>query len=356
MINAQQAYDVASRQEVADNTKPSFAQALAKGLAGVQQNCLAGYLYGEPHYAGDPVDGARYFDAILTDCPAYYVQKEEAELVREYSADIAALLPKNSTIIEMGPGPLCSVEKKTLPLIAQIDPDAYFCVDTCDEYNHATVTFLNKHFPNIASNSLLADFFVPDLSFVGVEGRVGVCFGGTLLNITPVKTENFLQALTRHLAIWSTTIGQNGYLLITQDLNQDEGDLLAAYKNPENEVFIRNVLHRVQRDLRTGNWSAEAWEHSVNWKKNHGRLDIGFISKYNQSLMLDKQQYAVQEGQYMHVVSSYKIPELNFIYAAKAAGMKLIKTFKQANNRHCLHLFRIERVPSYAAANQNLAS
>ena len=320
----------------------TLSQSFARALNGDMDNGLAGFLYSTPEYESDPARGAYHFDQLIKKCNEYYVYQSEIDIIQAMSEQLTSYLPGDVSIIEYGPGPRKSVYHKTLPLLKNIDRFSnYIAVDICQKFSDSAIVEIVKYFSHPIVDNISRDFLDPELDFSMYKNPVLISFGGSLFNLSTESAEVFNDLLVKNLHTWRNHIGGEGYLIISQDTMQDSEILLRAYRNTPNEELIRSVLYRIDRDLDVRNWNPMLWNYKVTWDNNKHRIDMGFEAASNHNFMLEGKRIFVEKGQYLHIESSYKLPEGKFIKICRKAGFMPIKTFRLPGNPIALHLLKV---------------
>ncbi len=320
----------------------SLSRALLDAIQGNVKNNLADFLYSMPVNDNDPVQGAMLYDLILDNCADYYLYNAEISIINEHAEYICQLLPGTLSIIENGPGPHKTIRRKTLPLLSAIkNLERYVAIDQCHAYAELAGNYIKFNFPKAKVESIEGDQFDINLNYSYYENPFMICFGPALLNTDPLGHENIADSVSRLMGVWARQLGLRGHLLIAQDTNQDKASLLKAYRNSWNENFNRSLLHRLGRDLPLRGWNVSSWDYSVVWDASNSRVDIGFTANDDHVFMLDQTPVKVTKGQYLHIVSSYKLPADRFLEAAKAGGFEPVRIFTQPGNPVALHLLKV---------------
>ncbi len=191
---------------------------------------MSKWLYSTPHNEGDKAAGANAFVRAVKEAQQgspYYVFLKEREVITQFSKKASSLFSASCRLIDLGPGSADAVNHKVVPLIqaAAGRIKEYVCVDVCDATLEIAETKIKEAFPFIQTKKILKDF-VQDAFRYGdsFAQEVSTMFGLTLCNMA---IDPRVQKLPEYqLASWlgrlkSHLSAPDGYLLITQDTNQD---------------------------------------------------------------------------------------------------------------------------------------
>ncbi|MFB0923160.1 MAG: L-histidine N(alpha)-methyltransferase, partial [Alphaproteobacteria bacterium] len=197
-----------------DHATDNFLEEVLAGLRQPVKRLPSKYFYDER--------GSQLFDDIC-ELPEYYPTRTEMALLRDISADVAALVGEGATVIEFGSG---SSTKIRILLDALDSPLAYVPVDISREHLLMSAKGLAGNYPDLRVVPVCADytqpFEVPQID--GEKVRAGFFPGSTIGNFTRSEAISFLQAA-------ATDLGHNNGLLIGVDLRKDVETLHAAYND-----------------------------------------------------------------------------------------------------------------------------
>src|SRR4029078_11620559 len=161
---------------------------------------------------------------------------------RDHGADISAIVPKGSALVEFGAGATTKVRL----LLETCAFGAYVPVDISGDFLKAQADALRKDFPGLAVYPVNADFTaaftLPDA--VAAMPKVGCFPGSTLGNFEPHEACAFLRSAREIL-------GRNARMIIGVDLEKNERVLYEAYNDKAGVTarFNLNLLHRINREL-----------------------------------------------------------------------------------------------------------
>lgn len=334
-------------QSPGKNFDSSFAQDIVSLLLGTKGGHLDAYLYSDPMYPDDPVRGAILL-AEFQNSPNYYLYKGETYLLTEFGQKIASILGQQVTLIDYGPGPSHSFMRKTLPLLqALIEPQGYIAIDLCRSYVESAVENCHKHFPNLAVNYLIKDFYDREVDYGNYDNPVIYFSGNSISNLHHESCEDSTSganaieknALTiERLGIIHQQLGKGGFLVISQDANQNEASMMKAYTSNVALNFGFNILHRIKRDLQLSDFDANAFEPLIQWDSNTYCLSLYAVSQKRQTIRIAEKDYVIEPNQKLHITNSHKYPVSFFQQMAKAAGFTPIEFFLDQQDNMAIHV------------------
>lgn len=226
--------------------RPGIAEDILEGLARPLKEVPPKYFYDE--------EGAILFDRIC-ELPEYYPTRTEAEILREWSAEIAGRTGA-SELVELGSGYATKTRLLLAEMAAAGNLRRYVPVDVTEAVVLDVAENLTAHYPNLSVHGIIGDF-ERDLNRIpDPDGpRIVAFLGGTLGNFPPAAREGFLRNLASLLRPEDT-------LLIGHDLVKDPSVIEAAYNDSAGvtATFNRNVL-KVINDRLGGDFEPSAFEH-----------------------------------------------------------------------------------------------
>jgi len=185
-----------------DTSNLEFLKAVKSFFLREEEGNLASYIYNTPNPSikDDPVRGEEYYQKFVYEDPNYYLYQDEVSLIQKVADRLAAYVPPQATIIELGPGTEKAFVSKTLPFlkaVAQIHQ--YVPVDLCDKYLLNARKMMKKELPEVRVKTLKKDFF-KEINWVKDYTLPVVFFkGSTIANLQPQECIDFLQAVSEVL-------------------------------------------------------------------------------------------------------------------------------------------------------------
>lgn len=245
-------------------------------------------------------EGSDLFDQICN-LKEYYLTRKEMEIMTGNIKEIADLISKDITLIELGSGN----SRKTRLLFDNLSGiKAYIPVDISDEYLHDSVASIKKDYPSLNVIPKCQDY-TADLKFQMQEdlqqGRRIVFFpGSTIGNFTPFEARDFLFSLLN-------IIGSNGGILIGVDLKKKKELLQRAYNDNKGITakFNLNILKRLNDEF-CADFNLENFRHKALYNMTEGRIEMYLISLTDQSVKLCSSTFSLKKNEKILTEYSYK--------------------------------------------------
>lgn len=258
--------------------------------------------------------GSKLFDRIC-ELPEYYPTRTELRILGECAAEIAGQIGPNAEIVEFGAG---SLTKVRLLLDALETPKRYLPIDISGEHLEAAAERLKADYPDLAIQPIAADYTMPlvlPAPMAGSGRRVGFFPGSTIGNFEPDEALAFLQLAARML--------RGGGLLIGVDLVKDPARLHAAYNDAQGVTaeFNLNLLRRANAELDAG-FDLDGFSHAAFYNAPHRRIEMHLVSRRAQSVCLNGQEFAFEEGETIHTEYSHKFTVEGLRALAVRAGFR----------------------------------
>ena len=296
-----------------------FQQDVLTGLSAEQKTLPCKYFYDET--------GSQLFEAIC-DLDEYYVTRTEVSLLQNAVGDIAQCIGPEASIIEPGSG---AGTKIRLLLDSLEAPRSYTPVEISRETLLQSVESLSAAFPDIAMRPIAGDFdqvFSEPDHFRQPEARKRVVFfpGSTIGNFDRTAALGFLRKL-------ASVVGSGGGLLIGVDLIKDRDVLLEAYNDADGitAAFNKNLLRRINDEL-DGGFELDRFAHQSIYNENHHRIEMHLVSRCDQSVRVQQQDFRFAEGESIHTENSHKYSITSFAELAAAAGFTLREYWKDSRD------------------------
>jgi dimethylhistidine N-methyltransferase len=280
-----------------------------------------------PKYFYDAA-GSELFEQI-TLLPEYYPTRTELGILRDRSADISAIVPKGSALVEFGAGATTKVRL----LLKKCAFAAYVPVDISGDFLKAQADALRKDFPGLAVYPVAADittpFTLPDA--VAAMPKVGFFPGSTLGNFEPHEACAFLRSAR-------DILGRNARMIIGVDLEKDERVLYQAYNDKAGITarFNLNVLHRINREL-GGNFDVSAFTHRAIYNRDRHRIEMYLISRKAQTVRVLGRTFSFRTGESIHTENSYKYSLERFAALARGSGWIPSECWSDAEGMFAVH-------------------
>jgi L-histidine N-alpha-methyltransferase len=286
------------------------------------------------HYLYDAL-GSALFDAIC-ELPWYGITRAESRLLCRHRADIFALLPDLTRIVELGPGDgrklRMLLDGPSLPMsVHLVDVSAAALARTAQalaEVAHLTVV------PHEASFEQGLD----EVARLPAEGvTLVLLLGSNIGNFDPQTSHALLRRI-------HSAIGTGGTLLIGTDLIKPERDLLRAYDDPlgVSAAFNLNVLLRINREL-GGNFDLGAFRHRAVWNRRLSRMEMYLVATKRQVVRIDAIDLEVELGEEEPIwtESSYKDTASGWTRRLEEAGLETLAQWIDNEDGFALSLVRV---------------
>jgi L-histidine N-alpha-methyltransferase len=261
-----------SNHLAADSAAQALRRDVLEGLSQIPKTLPPKWFY-------DSV-GSDLFDQI-TRLPEYYPTRTEAQILRDRSAEIAAVSGAD-TLVELGSG---TSEKTRMLLDALRDTGSlrrFIPFDVDASVLNDAGTAIQREYPGVEVEAVCGDF-EQHLDEIPRVGRRLIAFlGSTIGNLTAQPRAQFLAAL-------ADTLRPGDTLLLGTDLVKDRGRLIRAYDDSAGVTakFNRNVLAVVNREL-TANFDLDAFEHVAKWNDDEERIEMWLRATSAQRVRIDE--------------------------------------------------------------------
>jgi uncharacterized SAM-dependent methyltransferase len=314
------------------------------------------FAYSRPYNADDPVRGAEDWPKFAGHSKYYPFWDEVALLKDSDTSDaISKLLPsdKKFSLIEPGPGPLDSVREKTANFIKSVlsvhGADSVVKYDSLDidrNYGEGAVKEISALF-NIKSHAVVEDFRSDNLTIQTEEGAtpVAIIFGGTLFNLPTLKDAGPQQILQTYLGYMRNIVGSGGYVVITQDVNENEQSLLEAYDDEPGygRKAAQSIMHRMERDLKTQNFSGNDFEIEVEWDPKLKCKSYVAVAKKNKNFGIGDATFQMRKNEKWSLVNAFKMSADTFQRCAEFSGFEHVGSVPEGKNgRIVAHVLKVK--------------
>ncbi len=309
--------------ENAPYRQPQFIQLHHEDHAAVRAELIAGLLAPaattSPKYLYDAL-GSRLFEAI-TELPEYYPTRTEAALFDEHKASIAAALPTQATLVDLGAGNC----EKAARMFEALQPSRYVAVDISVDFLRGTLQRLQRQNPTMEMIGVGLDFsstltLPPE---VGDGPRVLFYPGSSIGNFTPTEALAFLTQ--------ARLVCQGGGLLIGVDLVKPTAILEPAYDDAlgVTAAFNKNLLLYINR-LICSDFAVQDWAHQAFFNAQQSRIEMHLQAVRDLTVRWPGGQRAFVSGEGIHTENSYKYQGANFDALLRQAGFQHTRVWQDA--------------------------
>lgn len=264
--------------------------------------------------------GSALFEAI-TELPEYYPTRTEMSIFRARFPEIAALVAKDSVLIEYGAG----AARKTEAAIRALAPVQYIPIDIAGDFLELAAEGIRARFPALEVTPVVADFLQDfPLPETADAPRVGFFPGSTIGNLEPAQAINFLCRMR-------TLLGADGTAIIGVDMVKDTAILEAAYDDAAGvtAAFNRNLLERINREL-DADFDVASFAHVAMFNAAQSRIEMHLRAERAMVVHIDDKVYHFARGETLHTENSYKYTSASFAQLADAAGFAVAASFTDA--------------------------
>jgi len=294
----------ALRPALRDVSTDQFLADVIAGLSDNPKHLLPKYFYDEA--------GSKLFEEI-TRLPEYYLTRTELKILRDNALAIAAHIPRDSALVELGAG---SATKAKILLEAAPQITAYVPVDISAEFLGNEAAKLERDIPRVAVYPVATDFTRSFELPTAVRGRpcIGFFPGSTIGNFEPHEASELL----RHAA---RILGREALFIVGADLAKDSNSLHAAYNDAAGVTakFNLNLLARINREL-GADFNLSAFEHHACYNRERGRIEVYLASRKRQKVHVASKTFDFRAGETIHTENSYKFTIKSFSALARGAG------------------------------------
>lgn len=262
--------------------------------------------------------GSELFEQI-TQLPEYYPTRTEIRILGDNIEAIAKHFPARTSLVELGSG----ASTKTRLLLDGVDQiESYIPLDISGEFLQITAAVLEKDFPAISVQPVVADFMEPVEFGVELSEAPKVAFfpGSTLGNL---ETHNAVKLMSQ-VRQWPEVKG----FLLGVDLAKSVDRLIAAYDDAAGvtAAFNLNVLHRLNREA-GGTIDVSDFQHEARWNEREARIEMHLVARRATRFVLDGNEFALQKGESIHTENSHKYTQERLDEMAAQSGWMVSKTF-----------------------------
>jgi uncharacterized SAM-dependent methyltransferase len=327
-------------------------------FTGDRSGHMSPYAFTHAQYKGDPANGIHYWTQFIKTSKNYYLYNEECDLIRKHSKRIISHLPRDVSFIELGPGELNAVRQKTVRLLDEFnkarDKDGqfrhiteYVALDISSRFANSARKEVGHRF-GIVTSAAVSDFNAGELNIDTWSHPVMLIFGGTVFNAPQVKNMKTEYVLKSYLENIRDIVGPGGYIIMSQDTNNNKESLMDAYEHKMSAKAALSIMHRIERDLETKNFSGKDFEHVARWSPDKNLLSLNAVSKADKTFTLGGISFRINKGEEFSLVNAFKYSTERFKTIAEESGFEIIDTMKKdEGGKIALHVLRVKPPASY---------
>ena len=255
-----------------------------------------------PRYFYDDL-GSILFEAICA-LDEYYVMRAEDEILRRSSDEIIGSLPVPLRLVELGCGTAIKTRHLIEAALLRQAELSYLPIDIDEATLRATSEALASEYAALRIVGISASFedALRELpSLLSAQQPTLVLFlGSTIGNLEPKAQRELLRSIRRALR-------SDDALLLGADTVKSEEVLIPAYVLGVTAAFNRNVLLRINRELR-GTFDVRTFRHEARYDRQRQRIEMHLVSNTSQRVAVAAAGIEIDfaEGESIHTESSYK--------------------------------------------------
>ena len=240
--------------------------------------------------------GSHLFTAI-TLLPEYYPTRTEKEIFSLYKNEIAEVVGKNSSMIDLGAGNCQKAES----LFESLEPQSYVAVDFSIEYLREILPKLQNKYPQIDMYGVGMDFssyfVLPDP--LPQATRTFFYPGSSIGNFLATESEHLLRQIKDQT--------QRGGLLLGVDLMKSEDVLRAAYDDSLKltAAFNLNIL-RVVNGVLGSDFDVKDFRHTIKVNTTLNRVELYLEALSDLTVSWPGHQRVFKRGELIHTENSHK--------------------------------------------------
>jgi len=293
----------------------AFGNALHEWLSGEVTGHLGAYMYTDDH------DDNRWKNGHSA--AAYYYGRDEKASLSLVLNDLGVVV---DNLLDLGPGGEASVLSKSLPLMRALKAKNYYPVDLSPTFANEALATMKKEV-DVGGDIIITDFF--DYIPCKKTNALVAIMGGTIGNLETYTEPHKLQnRLSRIFSSYRNAVDGNSYFLVSIDANNNGEEIVACYDNPEFGRLIRSCIERVI--------DTSGFDYHVAWTPENFQLATGLRANRDQIITLDGEQYAIEKGEFLPVINSYRFP-VDFVKeAATQAGWHYQRAWSASGRVHYL--------------------
>lgn len=313
----------------AEGQAAAFARDVRQGLTASPKRLCCRYFYDHA--------GSLLFEEISR-LPEYYLTRAEAEILHERAAEIAAGLPGQVTLFELGSGSAAKTRLLIEALLRRQGSLRYVPVDLARRMLEQSSRALVGEYPQLAITAVAGDFG----DGLGQWKHLRAAEGPILALYLGSNVGNFDRPeAARFLASVRDEMTGDDRLLLGIDLRKDKALLESAYDDAQGVTarFNRNLLARINREL-GGRFEPGSFDHRAVYDENLGRIEMYLASRMAERVRVDRleQEFSFQPGETIHTENSYKYSLAEIDELAGQAGLRIADQWFDAAGLYSLNL------------------
>jgi len=279
--------------------------------------------------------GSLLFEEIC-ELPEYYLTRTERAILLERAAEIVALFPEETALVELGSG---SAAKTRLLIEAFLDRRPRLCylpVDISPTILEDSSRALMAEYPRLDIEAIAATY-EDGLARLQVETerrKLILWLGSNVRNLDRPEAARFLCQVNSTMTPWDR-------LLVGIDMRKDRAVLERAYDDAQGVTarFNLNLLARINTEL-GGGFDLSTFRHRAVYDEELGRVEMHLESVTAQRVRVEHLHLEVdfEAGETIHTENSYKYSSAEIASLCRAAGLRVERQWSDAEGRFSLNL------------------
>jgi dimethylhistidine N-methyltransferase len=277
--------------------------------------------------------GSALFEEICG-LPEYYLTRAEDEILAAHAAEIAACAG-DCDLIELGSGSAKKTRRLIRALLERIPALRYVPIDISRAALLASTEALLSEHTGLSILAVAADYeaALAKLGEGASRRKLVLWLGSNVGNLSRSEAAAFLARLAARFSA-------DDRLLIGIDLRKAKDVLERAYDDVHGVTarFNRNLLVRVNAEL-AADFDPQRFRHVAFYDDREGRIEMHLESTIARlGLQVD-----LAPRERIHTENSYKYSRGEIQVLARAAGMRVERTWLDEKEQFSLHLFSAVR-------------
>ena len=344
--------------DASDGAADDFAADVRDGIAARRKSIPCRWLY--------DARGSQLFERIC-ELPEYYPTRSEAEILRAHADELAAVLPMDGALVELGSGSATKTRLLIEALLRRHQRLHYLAIDISREILEQSTHALVREYPPLKVTAMVAEYRAglrllrrqaqglsknarqpSSQATVAPKKCRSIYDCSTLLQRRKLvlwlgsNVGNFpRRAAARFLASVRATLAPCDRLLLGVDVRKDRRVLQKAYDDSAGVTaeFNLNLLRRINREL-SGHFDLDSFRHRVRWRERLGRIEMHLESKRRQRVRIDALGLEIpfRAGETIFTESSYKYDDAELAHLAAAAGFAIEQRWRDSAGRFAVAL------------------
>lgn len=274
--------------------------------------------------------GSVAYDSLRTQ-PEHYLARAEDGLLRRHAADIAALAGPQAALMDYGSG---DGRQARLLLQSLEEPAAYVPIDveaTQLRFARERMRTFRTQLPVLPLCQDLRDYVVLPRAAARARRQLALLGGLPFDSFRPLEAVAVLNSIRE-------TLGPQGGLVVGVDLCKDPETMRRAFDDAAGcaQALDRNVLERVNREL-GADFEPGAFRHVARWNAEQQRAEMALVSERAQFPQVAGIGVALDAGEEIGTLHSYKYSPEGFGTLARIAGWTVRETWTDAAQGYRLH-------------------